>query len=84
VELRNRVRASTTPQRDSLRARIILLRLKGEKVKQIARQLGVSIPCVCKWSSRFEIAGLEGLTDATGRGRKPSLPKEKIEQVLTR
>jgi transposase len=84
VELRNRVRASTTPQRDSLRAQIILLRLRGEKVEAVARQLGVSVPCVCKWSSRFEIAGLQGLKDTAGRGRKPSLPKEKIEQVLTK
>ena len=84
IELRNRVRASTTPQRDSLRARIILLRLQGEKLEDIARQLGVSVPCVSKWSARFETAGLEGLKDAPGRGRKPSLPPEKIEQVLTK
>jgi transposase len=84
IELRNRVRASTTPQRDSLRARIILLRLQGEKLEDVARQVGVSVPCVSKWSARFETAGLEGLKDAPGRGRKPSLPREKIEQVLTK
>ena len=84
IELRNRVRATTTPQRDSLRARIILLRARGEKVEEVARQLGVSVTCVSKWSSRFETQGLEGLKDAAGRGRKPWLPKEKIEQVLIR
>src|SRR3954447_874126 len=84
VELRNRVRASTTPQRDSLRARIILLRLRGETVKEVARRLGVSVACVSKWTSRFETLGLAGLKDARGRGRKPSLPKEKVDQVLTR
>ena len=83
VELRNRVRASTTPQRDSLRARIILLRLHGEKAEGVARQLGVSVACVSKWTSRFETLGLEGLKDSPGRGRKPSLPKEKVDQVLT-
>lgn len=84
IELRHRVRAATTPQRDSVRARIILLRLRGEKVEEVARQLGVSVACVCKWSSRFEMQGLEGLKDAPGRGRKPSLAKDKVEQVLTR
>src|SRR3954452_1315418 len=83
VELRNRVRASTTPQRDSLRARIILLRLRGEKAEEVARRLGVSVACVSKWTSRFETLGLEGLKDLQGRGRKPSLPKEKVDQVLT-
>jgi transposase len=84
IELRNRVRAATTPQRDSLRARIILQRARGEKIEDVADQLGVSVACVSKWSSRFETDGLPGLKDASGRGRKPSLPKEKIEQVLTR
>jgi len=84
VELRNRVRASTTPQRDSLRARIVLLRERGKTVHEVAQQLGVSVACVCKWSSRFEALGLQGLKDAPGRGRKPSLPKEKVEQALTR
>jgi transposase len=78
------VRGGTTPQRDNLRARIILLRAQGVKVEEVARQLGVSVTCVSKWSSRFEAQGLEGLKDAPGRGRKPSLPKEKIEQVLIR
>ena len=78
LELRNRVRAATTPQRDSLRARIILQRARGEKVQDVARQLGVSVACVSKWSSRFEREGLAGLKDAAGRGRKPWLPKEKI------
>ena len=84
IELRSRVRAATTPQRDSLRARIILLRLRGETVKEVARRLGVSVACVSKWTSRFETLGLAGLKDARGRGRKPSLPKEKVDQVLTR
>ena len=84
IELRNRVRAATTPQRDSLRARIILQRARGEKVEEVANQLGVSVACVSKWSSRFETGRLPGLKDASGRGRKPWMPKEKIEQVLTK
>src|SRR5206468_2743921 len=77
IELRNRVRAATTPQRDSLRARIILQRAQGEKIEEVAQQLSVSVTCVAKWSSRFETQGLAGLKDAPGRGRKPWLPKDK-------
>jgi transposase len=84
IELQRRSRAATTPQRESLRARIVLLRARGNKEKEIALKLGVSMTCVSKWSSRFEAFGLDGLTDKPGRGRKPSLPAGKIEQVLTR
>ena len=44
----------------------------------------MSIPSISKWSRRFQSLGLEGLNDAPGRGRKPWLPQEKIEQVLTK
>lgn len=84
MELQRRTRAATTPQRDSLRARIILLRARGKKLEEVAEELGMSMPSVSKWSRRFQSLGLEGLSDAPGRGRKPWLPQEKIEQVLTK
>jgi transposase len=84
LELQRRMRASTTPQRDSLRARIILLRAGGKKLSEVAEQLGMSVPSVSKWSRRFQSSGLAGLEDAPGRGRKAWLPREKIEQVLTK
>jgi transposase len=84
IELRNRVRAATTPQRDSLRAKIILGRAQGEREKDIASRLGISIASVSKWSSRVERLGLDGLKDAAGRGRRAWLPQEKVEQVLIR
>lgn len=84
IELQRRARAATTPQRESLRARIILLRARGNKEKEIVMKLGVSMTCVSKWSSRFEAFGLDGLSDKPGRGRKPSLPAGKIQQVLTK
>jgi transposase len=84
IELQKRSRAATTPQRESLRARIVLLRAKGKKEEDVATELGVSMNCVSKWSSRFEAFGLDGLVDKAGRGRKPSLPAGKIEQVLTK
>jgi transposase len=83
-ELEGRVKASTASQRDSLRAAIILRRAEGIKQAQVARELGVSVACVNKWSQRFERDGLDGLQDAKGRGRPPCLPSDKVEQVITR
>lgn len=83
-ELLRRVIASTTSKRDSLRASIILRRADGIKQQQVAEELDVSKACVNKWSQRFESEGLEGLRDLKGRGRRPSIPEQKVEQVITR
>lgn len=83
-ELERRVRSVKTSKRDSLRAEIILLRAEGKSQKEVAEQLGVSHVCVSKWTRRFIEKGLEGLKDLPGRGRKSSIPPEKIEQVITR
>jgi transposase len=84
MELQRRTRASTISQRDSLRARIILLRARGGKLEDVAKQLNVSIPSVSKWTRQFQALGLDGLVDAPGRGRKAWLPAEKVAQVLTK
>lgn len=83
-ELQRRTHASTTPRRDCLRAEIVLLRAKGLRETDVAKKLAVSLPCVSKWSKRFDLQGLEGLCDKAGRGRKPSLPLDKVQQVITR
>lgn len=83
-ELRRRVVSPTTAQRDSLRARIILLRAEGRKEADVAQSVGTSINTVSTWSKRFEQKGLEGLNDQPGRGRKSWLPPEKVRQVITR
>jgi len=83
-ELRRRVNAPTASKRDSLRAAIILRRAEGIKQTQVAAELGVSVACVNKWSQRFERDGLEGLRDAAGRGRPPSLPESKVEEVIAK
>lgn len=83
-ELRRRVQASSTPKRDSLRAQIVLLRSEGLSEDKTAEKLSVSRQTVNKWSQRFEMYGLEGLKDLPGRGRKPSLPPEKINDVITK
>ena len=84
AELQRRARSSTTTQRDALRARIVLLRAEGRSEAEVAATTAVSTNTVSLWSRRFELSGLEGLRDAPGRGRKPSLPESKVRQVITR
>ncbi len=83
-ELERRVKAPSVSKRDSLRAAIVLRRGRGLGQVQVARELGVSATCVNKWSQRFEREGLDGLKDRKGRGRRPSIPAHKVEQVITR
>jgi len=82
-ELLRRVKASTASKRESLRAEIVLRRAEGQGQQQISGELGVSVNCVNKWSQRFDRQGLPGLQDKKGRGRPPSIPAEKVEQILT-
>jgi transposase len=65
------VRASTTPQRDVLRARIILACSAGEDAGDIAERLGIHLRTVELWRRRFLRAGLDGLKDLPRSGPKP-------------
>jgi transposase len=51
------------------RARIILSRLDGREIQQVARELRVSIPTVTKWSKRFALWGVRGLGDEPRPGK---------------
>ena len=84
AELLRRIGARSGSQRDALRARIVLLRAEGYKETAIAEKLHISPATVCKWSQRFEMAGLEGLQDVEGRGRRSWLSEDKIAAVITR
>ena len=81
-ELRRRLRSRTCLVRERERAEIILLRLEGIGVAEIAARLKTTAKRVSTWSKRFETRGLAGLEEAAGRGRKPSLPVKKIESVV--
>lgn len=83
-ELERRVKAPTASKRESKRAEIILLRASGVGQEAVAKQLGCSSLMVSKWTARFRRQGLGGLNDKTGRGRKPSLPTEVVEKVITK
>ena len=72
----------TATQRAHQRAAIVLRRAEGLSQAATARELGVSRPVVIKWERRFREAGLAGLADAKGRGRKPSIDPQVREQII--
>jgi transposase len=75
------VRSATSPQRDVLRARIILLAAEGKRNKQIQKLLRVSKPVVVKWRGRFAAQRLKGLSDESGRGRKRKYDAETRHRI---
>lgn len=82
--LQRRVGAATTPQRDALRANIVLLAAKGELSQGIAKELGVSVDSVSTWRGRFSRGGLEGLKDRVRCGRPAILTAvQRCEMVAT-
>lgn len=80
--LEARVRASTTAQRDVLRARIVLLAAEERSTRSIARLLGTTPRTVGQWRGRFAREGLSGLCDRPGRGPKPSYGEETGRRIL--
>jgi transposase len=83
AELRRRANGRANEHRERFRAGIILRRLEGVGIKEVAGRLNTSTRTVSIWSSRFERSGLTGLDDKEGRGRKPSLPEDKVARVIT-
>lgn len=63
-------RAARSPQRDVLRARIVLMASNGASNAAIARRLGVTDATVRKWRRRFAREGLAGLLDRQRSGRR--------------
>jgi len=83
-ELRSIINRPTAPYRENRRAWIILNRAEGLSQTQTAAEVGVARPVVIKWEQRFRKAGLAGLADAKGRGRKPWLDPQVREKILVR
>ena len=81
-ELEQRVWAPTTSQRDCLRACILLLRADGCSLRTEARQLGVSIYCVHKWSQCFDVGVSPVLADNPGRNAKRSIPYQTVRRIV--
>src|SRR5215471_16295176 len=85
---RNALRAvtgrPTSIRREAWRAQIILHRAEGLSQEETARRVGVNRPVVVLWEKRFMQAGLAGLADAKGRGRKPTIALATQSEILSR
>lgn len=82
--LKKRLRATTTPARDVLRARIILLAAQGKRNDQIAPQLGVSASVVSRWRVRFARQGMAGLQDVPRSGRPEQYDEATERRILAK
>jgi transposase len=65
-----------------LRCRIVLSCAEGLTNGQVAEKLGVSLPTVGKWRSRFVERRLEGLVDEQRPGAPRKISDEQVESVV--
>ena len=65
-------RKYTSPYRDVIRAKVVLLAAQGLQNKEIGERLDVPRQIVCKWRKRFFGERLPGLEERSRRGRPPA------------
>ena len=77
------VRSRTSEHRLVQRAQTLLLAADGVSNVEIAEECRVSRPTVLAWRAQFEAEGLTRFGRvAKGRGRKASIPPEKIAEIV--
>jgi transposase len=76
-------RARSAPHRQVQRAKALLMAADGVANTRIADELGVTTVTVRAWRNRFAEEGLAKLGEVRkGRGPKPSIPAEKVEEIV--
>src|ERR1700730_4958665 len=76
-------RARSAQHRQVQRAKALLLAADGVANTRIADEVGVTAVTVRAWRNRFAEDGLAKLGEVRkGRGPKPSLPAEKVEEIV--
>jgi transposase len=81
--LQKLAKSGAAAHREVTRARALLMAADGMATTAIAARLGVSPSSVARWRSRFAEEGLARFGRvAKGRGRKPSIPPEKVEEIV--
>jgi transposase len=83
VMLESLARSGMAPHRVVVRAKVLLLAADGVANTRIAERMGVSLPTVRQWRARFAERGLAEFGEvAAGRGRKPSIPQQTVEEIV--
>jgi transposase len=80
--LEARLRAPTTEQRQSFRARIVLLAAAGRSTRSIAQELATMPRTVSGWRGRFAREGLDGLEDRPRCGPAPKYDATTKRRIL--
>lgn len=75
--LQAQARKYTSPYRDVLRAKIVLLAAEGLRNDEIAARLDTPRQIVSKWRKRFFEEGIEGLQERPRGGRPPLFPPQR-------
>jgi len=73
-ELEARVRRYTSPYREVVRAKIVLMAAQGLDNEEIAARLDTNRVIVSKWRKRFFEQGLSGLEERPRGGRPRVFP----------
>lgn len=81
LELERRIRARSTPPRQRIRARVILLAADGLSNRAISRTVGMRYEHVGTWRRRFLEEGLAGLKERPRPGR-PALYGADARQAI--
>jgi transposase len=77
------LRAHNTPQALVWRAQIILHAAEGLPNTRIAEEVGVTVVTVREWRKRFEVEGIDALTEIRpGRGRKREISAAKVKRIV--
>ena len=85
AELERLARSPTTEQRVAMRARIVLLSGEGVGTGEIVERLGITTSTITLWRDRYEREGVRGLLkDAPRSGRRPTISKEQVIEVVRR
>jgi transposase len=85
ITLKRWSRGRSTPARQVLRARIVLLAADGLMNMEIAERLGTAKKTVSLWRTRFAERRLEGIErDATRPGRKASISQTVVRKILAK
>jgi transposase-like protein len=72
--LEDRSRRYTSPYRDVIRAKIVLMAAQGLENRTIASRLDLPFQVVSKWRKRFFEERLAGLEERSRSGRSPVFP----------
>ena len=84
LALRRIASSPALPHRAVREAKGLLMACDGVANMRIADTLGVSRSTVIQWRDHFAVDGVEGVGAVRpGRGRKPSIPAETIQKVVT-